>query len=156
MRWTVCIAFLVSTLATTAASAHWQYTKWGMSPEEVVSAAEGRVRLSAGAPDQQVKGLKIGAEGSYSVGSLNLPATFYFDAKGLQVVDLKAENEATCRALDSRLRGEYGVPFASESSFFVKLVWKDQERGNRLEYLQAGDACWLKYTPLATPASSDL
>lgn len=156
MKWSF-VAFLVSAFASSAASAHWQYTKWGMQPAEVVAASEGKVRLSPGRPEQKEDGLEVGGEGAHAVGSSGLPVTFYFNAGGLELVKLTAEGDGVCYALNHRLAGEYGTPFAMDSNpVLLRKTWKDQDRGNQLEYLRIGDTCWLKYRPLSLIPKSEL
>lgn len=153
----VCVVFVTLISSGTPGQAHWQYTKWGMTPQQVEAASTGTVRVSSDNPDKKVEGFTIGNEGSYSVGSIQLSATFYYKSGGLQMVKLSAESDPTCFALGSQLGGQYGEPSAAQNAgFFQKKTWKDGERGNRVEYFSTGDYCTVTYSDLTTPTQSAL
>src|ERR1700678_4322958 len=62
-----------------AAKADWEYTKWGMSPQQVVSAAKNRTRKSSDLhPDSDGNVTKLVAP--YQSGKFSFEAQFGFDA----------------------------------------------------------------------------
>ncbi|MBI5940147.1 MAG: hypothetical protein HY859_06950, partial [Caulobacterales bacterium] len=45
--WTMLAVVVASLLAATPAAADWQWTKWGMTPSEVVSASDGKAKQTS-------------------------------------------------------------------------------------------------------------
>lgn len=139
------------------ALAQWQYTQWGMTPEQVFTASSGAAPLAQGLPEHARDGLTIGNVGTHKIGSSSFPATFFYKAGGLQLVELKGQSDPSCWALGKLLEGEYGKPFASLSSAIMnRLTWKDTSKGNSIEFLNMGDVCWLKYSPIGADSGSGL
>jgi hypothetical protein len=125
-----------------------------MTPDQVVSASEGKAHISAGTLGQQMSKLTVGAEGSHTISGFQFPTVFYFNPEGLQRVQLEGQG-AACYLLERRLVEQYGNPFGVDNSnMAIVKSWKDQEGGNRLRYMRIGDDCDVSYTPAAT--KSDL
>jgi len=76
------IVLLAGAATPRPAAADWEYTKWGMTPEQVVKASSGAVlerkARSAGADS----GLEIRAEGEFVSGPLRFDVSFGFDGNG--------------------------------------------------------------------------
>jgi len=139
--------------------ADWQWTKWGINPEQVLSASDGKARLATEAEtksksikqdDQIIRVAKAFAP--YSLDEMVFGSWFYFNPKtdGLTCVKLVPEKEGSLKALREKLEATYG-PETSEShdklftGFWInKIVWlKDDEitleyggRGTSVEYCQ--------------------
>ena len=86
---------------TSAAQANWQYTKWGMSPEELLALGNGKIVTASpgeAAPNvTEYKGhrgttMTLNAESAFGSGLLiegiSYKAFSYFDATGLFLVAL--------------------------------------------------------------------
>src|ERR1700692_1086680 len=73
------IALALVCCGTSAAKADWAYTKWGMTPGRVVSAAKNRTRKSSDLhPDSDGNVTKLVAP--YQSGKFSFEAQFGFDA----------------------------------------------------------------------------
>lgn len=141
--------------APTQAHANWQYTTWGMSAVELVEVSQGRASLKN--PAAADGDLIIMAEGTHTVGSVQLPASFLFENDKLVKISLRPRGDALCWALSQQLKREYGEPFTNvPSPVMSTTVWLDQAQGNRVEFLAMGDVCFLNYLPLSRPTGSGL
>src|ERR1700678_890561 len=73
------IALALVCCGASAAKADWEYTKWGMSPQQVVSAAKNRTRKSSDLhADSDGNVTKLVAP--YQSGKFSFEAQFGFDA----------------------------------------------------------------------------
>jgi hypothetical protein len=111
-----------ATLATglsSAASADWAYTHWGMSPEQVAAASGGSVKvLDVGKQTRDdADHWVLAAQGSFVEGALNLDVGFTFDTRtnGLKCVMYNATGDDVAN-LKAALVRRYGKP-ASTSSY---------------------------------------
>lgn len=146
------LTILVFAIAATAtsASANWQFTKWGMSPDQVIAASQGRVAvlsdnnsrlMSAG---QHIAKLAM----PYVSGDLDFRASFLFDASNrLAEVRLTLKG-GTTSALRVALEQKYGklLPHGnwhSEDDEIILFVIGER----------SGDVI---YRPLKNPNSSGL
>jgi hypothetical protein len=104
----------------TAASADWQFTKWGMTPEQVQKASKGAA-LETPATERAAKtpinGLQVPLLSMpYTSGDLQLNALFYFDKqRRLARVELEGAKRA-----EQDLRTKYGPPDEVGSSSLLK------------------------------------
>ncbi len=95
------------------ALAHWEYTRWGMTPEQVVQASRGAVRLipPAERPRLPDADLLVAAEGSFAEGPLRLSVRFGFDAReGLALVVYGVAEPGQNAALRAWLIRRHGEP----------------------------------------------
>ena len=73
------IALALACCVTSAAKADWEYTKWGMTPGQVASAAKNRTKKSSDLhPDSDGNVTKLVAP--YQSGKFSFEAQFGFDA----------------------------------------------------------------------------
>jgi hypothetical protein len=158
MRWILLIAAVV---IAAPASAHWQYTRWGMTPAQV-QAANPAVQLGedrgASARDSQVL-----ASARYSASGLTFNARFGFDANGrLNKVSLDLLDRSGCVELNGSLRSVYGEPLPGERMSFAYLArWRDEAGGNMVSLLAIGglssaDTCSLDYRPIRSRSETGL
>jgi hypothetical protein len=114
---TMSVALLVS--SATASRADWEYTKWGMTPEQVAKASQGTVKVIP--PDKRTRDAadqnEMAAEGKYLTEKLALDVGFMFDPAGggLACVMYNALGDDALR-LGKILAGRYGAP-SKESDF---------------------------------------
>ena len=114
--------------APAAAEADWAYTRWGMTPDQVVAASGGTVKMlpSAQRTRNDYDQWELAAEGRYMDGKLGLTVGFTFDTGkgGLKCVMYNALG-ADAEALRLALINRYGKP-SSESSFAAThtLTWR--------------------------------
>lgn len=73
------IALALACCGVSAAKADWEYTKWGMSPQDVLNASNGAAKASSDPrPDSSGNVTKLVAP--YQSGKLSFEAQFAFDA----------------------------------------------------------------------------
>lgn len=148
---------LVSLCATAPAEAHWQYTRWGMTPAQVVAAAKGKVQRADPAADAEMPYGSKEAVGTYDTDGRNLRASFWFKNGKLSRVVLANEDEDTCYAIRRDLLSAYGKSAAQSGRMIETNVWLDRARGNRVQFSNWGTGgCDVIYAPLPTKASSGL
>jgi hypothetical protein len=108
---------LAALFAAIPARADWQYTMWGMTPEQVVAASKGSAHLLA--PDKQktVPPLVSSVEGTFQEGPLALRTVFSFDIKrgGLACVFYGVEDAEQSIAFMDALLKRYGKPTSKTS-----------------------------------------
>src|SRR6195952_3766424 len=110
----ILAAILIVVMLAPAARADWEYTKWGMTPEQVVRASGGHVKLLQGAEQRTVApNMRQSAEGTYSDGSVALQVRFTFDplnGNGLNCVFYAVTDEKQGPALKDLMIKRYGQP----------------------------------------------
>ena len=76
MRSTPWLTAIAALLIGPAAHADWQYTKWGMTPEQVVAASGGKAALLPAARRPRIPPLETAASGEFQDGALELRTAF--------------------------------------------------------------------------------
>jgi hypothetical protein len=142
---------IVSNAAETRAD--WQYTRWGMTPNEVVAASKGTVQL--GKPPEgrtylqdSVTGL---AKGTYQTDGASFAAYFHFDkSSALAKVALERTGGTACAALHGKLGERLGKPDKTiKLTYLLNDAWRDAKRGNLVRYVQVGEhPCTITYDRL--------
>lgn len=121
-------ALSVMTLLAIAspASAHWQFTAWGMSREQVAGAAHGNATGVDPSTRGSVDGDKILLEAPYTAGTFNFTAGFGFDSMDhLDRVHLVLQS-GDAVALRAGLVKKYGDPKHEDSDFDAfggSIIW---------------------------------
>lgn len=125
----------------TAAPAHadWQWTKWGMTPDEVTAASGGKTVINEygrlALTDQMV------------IGGCPFGVSFEFDAKQkLEAVSLRAEKDCYSDMVTA-LTATYGPPI--EDQGYTRL-YADAFKGNQISIIGAYGTTTIKYRPLPT------
>lgn len=134
-----------------AANAHWQFTRWGMTPEAVIAASKGTA--TATTPEERDSqresrsGLAPVLKAPWQSGKFRFTAFFFFEPESeLARISLKLEDPSLALELIGALRGKYGEPDSkSESEVFELLVWRT--RDDQVSCLRVG-------TSLATVTAS--
>lgn len=101
------------TLCATPAAAHWEYTRWGMTQQQVVAASRGAVRALPAAQRRAVPAARMEyrASGEFRSGSMRLTVAFAFDARNGGLVCVSARGDAAQGpALRARLERLFGPP----------------------------------------------
>lgn len=138
------------------ANAHWQYTKWGMTPAQLIAASEGRAEVGSGAKSAQGEDT-LDAKGSFTTGDYNFDADFWFGASGLSMVALKLRDDMQCLSLQRDLLAKYGEPVEFSGGTVQRRMWSDKVASNRVVLITTGlNYCELQYAPVITKASSGL
>jgi hypothetical protein len=159
--------------SASAAKADWQYTKWGMTPQEVVSASKNLAKEGSDShPDSDGNVTKLIAP--YQLGTFSFEAQFGFDAadklssvtlvlddkstdmemdsmddKSMETRDASV-HRGTCRDLEVRLKANYGPPpYSGASHLYAIEKWQDQKNKNNVDYhslYQVG--CYVQYSAI--------
>jgi hypothetical protein len=134
---------LVSLAALGAeARADWQYTRWGMTPEEVVAASRGAVQLGPPPSGKTYPELTGRARGVHTGEGATFDAYFHFDA-GFRLKKIALERTAgtACAILHNNLRAELGPPAQTrrEGDYLVLDTWRDAASGNLVRYIKVAE-----------------
>lgn len=131
MRRTISIALMVAMNAVAPLDAHadWQYTRWGMTPEQVMAASTGQLKPC----DEACKGQDTSIQitrflGPYQSGPFKFTAYMLFnrqsDTLAEVTLDLNQPNDAG--ALVGALKLKYGEPIVDDYSKEMKvIIWCD-------------------------------
>ena len=154
MRWLLVTALLA---VPTSAAADWQYTRWGMTPAQVVAASNGAVELSSGFGGPERRAGAVAAAGRYDAGEFHFTAEFMFRNGGLTGVSLVETGEA-CGRLEYALTDKYGDR-EGRSGTQGLYRWRDPEANTVVEFapsLAGGVTCNLRYLPISHPGNAGL
>lgn len=128
---------LVSALAALVARpqcalANWEYTTWGMTPDQVVAGSHGKASILPSAQRYRDDDAhwEMAVKGSYSDGPVDLDVGFTFDTqgKGLQCVFYNALGQQAAGLKDTLIK-RYGPP-QHEGTFSgtQTLSWKTPDQ----------------------------
>jgi hypothetical protein len=156
---------------TSAAKADWEYTKWGMTPGQVVSAAKNRTRKSSDLhPDSDGNVTKLVAP--YQSGKFSFEAQFGFDAAdrlssvtlvlndksaGMDMamgMDMGADmnmDKGGCHDLQLSVKTAHGPPQGGGSAHMQYSIetWRDQKNKNNVTYtVLDGVGCYVQYSAI--------
>jgi hypothetical protein len=166
------IVLVLACCGVSAAKADWEYTKWGMTPQQVVSASKNLAKEGADLhPDSDGNVTKLVAP--YQSGKFSFEAQFGFDAADrLSSVTLVLKDKSTdmdmdsmemddksmhmhmdqgiCRDLDVSLNTAYGPPpYHGASHLYAIEKWQDEKNKNSVDYhalYQVG--CYVQYSAI--------
>jgi len=143
-----------------AASAHWQYTRWGMTPEKVQSAAKGKLSPVAGQDGCPSCSSVPLLAGDYSAGGQQFRVVFGFtDGKLSQVILAIPATSRTwgCNELYDRLSQNYGAPVShaplTGDGTLPNSRWLDPKQDNTVAFndtSQQNGMCEILYSPIPT------
>jgi hypothetical protein len=142
------LAFLV---LPAPAAAHWEKTKWGMSPQQVrtaMGAAPG-----AGIAGDNMPGYTVGNVGTWAKGTFAFRAVYYYRSNALALVLLQL-NSGDCAVLRRSLVTAHGTPATAQSNaVFESAVWRDEVKSDQISYRRIA-SCTIRYQPLPAAAAS--
>ncbi len=169
---TLAIGTLI--LTTWPSFADWQYTRWGMTPDEVVAASNGAASKPQIAPPK--KGRAVDDEtvkGTYETPSFKFSVGFVFENDKLAAVRLKPMPIDKIYDVGSQLASIYGKPIYDRDErtsggicFLTNRKWRDEKAGNEISY--SSYACiktnisnksligGVSYTPIRSSKSTGL
>jgi hypothetical protein len=161
------IALALVSCGATAVKADWEYTKWGMTPGQVVSAAKNLTRKSSDLhPDSDGNVTKLVAP--YQSGKFSFEAQFGFDAAdrlssvtlvlndksaGMDM-DMGADmnmDQGVCHDLQVSVKTTYGPPQGGGSAHMQYSIetWQDQKNKNNVTYtVLDGVGCYVQYSAI--------
>jgi tetrahydromethanopterin S-methyltransferase subunit H len=163
------IALALVCCGASAAKADWEYTKWGMTPQQVVSAAKNRTKKSSDLhPDSDGNVTKLVAP--YQSGKFSFEAQFGFDATdrlssvtlvlddksaGMDMdMDMGADmnmDQGVCHDLQVSVKTTYGPPQGGGSAHMQYSIetWQDQKNKNNVTYtVLDGVGCYVQYSAI--------
>lgn len=100
-------------LAPGPAEAHWEYTRWGMSLQQVIAASRGAVQALPAGERRAVPAARMEyrATGEFRSGALRLTVAFAFDGRNGGLLCVSARGDAAQGpALRARLERLFGAP----------------------------------------------
>lgn len=157
--WKKIVAGIALILATpNPAAADWQYTKWGMTPDEVIAASNGAASESTPSPDSEPSEIVTLASADYVASGYEFWVSFGFSAdRRLSEVSLSLRDSDKCVYLADALDRRYGRPVSREGGLLTVITWHEPDSGNSSELQVFGDDeiiwCHLVYKPLLGPDS---
>lgn len=127
------------------ALADWQYSRWGMSPQEVVAASNGSASPTNSEPSVQGDTTKE-VIGTYQAAERTFNVSFYFRHQRLDKVILKLYDSEQCQATTRDLLAVYSLPVLASGA---RLEWNDPAKGNYVKMVNVGGYCELQYSRAA-------
>ncbi len=134
------LGVILALFVGSTARADWQYTKWGMTPEEVVAASSEAARPATDEERQKAfirtqPAREPLAVGRYSGGVYDFKAVFYFENRALVEVRLTLAPYADPNGLWAALAGQYGEPIEAKQldkgiTAFKAKRWRDSTNKN--------------------------
>jgi hypothetical protein len=159
------IVLALACCCASAAKADWKYTKWGMSPQQVVSASTNLAREGSDSrPDSDGNVSKLVAP--YQSGKFIFEAQFGFDAADrlssvtLVLNDKSASmhmgadmkmDQGECHDLQVSVNAEYGPPQGGGTADMLYSIetWQDQKNKNSVKYtVLYGTGCFVQYSAI--------
>ena len=153
------LVFALLTLWGQEAFADWQFTRWGMTPDEVSAAARPSVIQAPKHTlfDNADRLLVM----PYVAGEFAFQAEFFFSAKepkGLYSVGLVLKSDQSCWTLESALKANYGLPdtgarlYGSPSLKMTEYwEWVQEEPNLRITLYDVAP-CEVRYRPFKEPS----
>jgi hypothetical protein len=109
----LAVAAAISLALVSQARADWEYTKWGMTPAQVISASHGDAKITPAADryKNEEDHWEMGAEGTYRSGPMTFSVGFAFDTAsgGLTCVYYNLSGDQALLLKDSMIK-KYGAP----------------------------------------------
>lgn len=144
-RFIVALSTFAFSLSPFPAYADWQWTRWGMTPEQVIRASRGSAQITSEQEKTSNRRTQHGRtvseallKSSHQAGSLNLIAWFLFGLDGrLQCVALQARSLADTIRLENELRVTYGTPNRDNSIPLASLRSFQWNRDDIITFYQA-------------------
>jgi hypothetical protein len=142
------IVLALTCWGASTAKADWEYTKWGMTPQQVVGALKNLARESSDRrPDSDGNVTKLVAPDKS--GKFSFEAQFEFDAADrLSAVTLLLTDKSLCHDLQVSVETAYGpVQGGTSTSLYIIENWQDQKNKNSVTYtaLYKSD-CYVHYS----------
>ena len=150
--WAAASTLAASAVACSAlpAAADWQYTQWGMTPDQVKAAS---ADAAVPNPDRKLDagGFAAILTAPYQGAAIPFTAAFLFDTFGkLKVVSLKPVGGIACPVIVQALGTNHGVPEGKTDLLEAKtLRWDDTDNDNLIVYADLGQGdCTIQYSKL--------
>ena len=138
---------------STAANADWEYTKWGMIPDQVIEASNGQAKkIEPLTREYRLRGKWV--RSIHKSAELAFDVVFRFDlnSRGLHKVHLKLQDKSHCDSLASMLKTRYGDSNAKVIMAGWRIFsWNDYKSNLRIRYIEgriggSPVSCGIDYT----------
>ena len=174
------IVLVLACSGAVAAKADWEYTKWGMTPQQVVNASKNMTKESSDlSRDSDGNVTKLVAP--YQGGKFSFEAQFAFDASdklssvtlvlydtsaGLDVhLDMHGDigegmnmyqDLGICHDLDMRINSVYGpATYAGANHRYAIEKWQDSKNKNNVKYTALFDVgCFVQYSVMKSAGTN--
>ena len=139
----ISLGYLVVTTTSAPGWANWEYTRWGMSPEEVAAASSGAVKVLP--QNERLKiasaGLEYAASGTYRDDTLLLNLRFSFDleTKGLECVAYAVQDPAQNALLKETLIKHFGPPQNENGLSAIGMEELSWTEGDHIDFTSMPD-----------------
>lgn len=162
MRYPVAVIFLLTLIGPVAVRADWQYTKWGMTPEQTIAASGGTaVSTTEEEKRSQSPANKSGealVKAPYQSGDFQFNAYFIFRKDRLVAVSLGLKDSTITSAyLLSSIQLKYGKPLSeTRDSAYSVLTWRNQDEQITIMTIGKGESLSINYQALRTADNEGL
>jgi hypothetical protein len=125
-------------------SADWEFTKWGMSLEQVVQASNRQAHPSQGS--------SVLLTQDWQSGRFVFVVSYLFDegtrGQGLTKIQLQLKNTELRKELMADLKRKYGTPRGEIKGRISGPYWENA--GDNINYLTDGNAVTIVYAPVGS------
>jgi hypothetical protein len=124
------IVVMMTTALVSPAAADWQYSRWGMTVDQVATASKGQLRPCTPAlcDKKWTDNEEARLTGDYRSGEFKFSAAAFFSKKAVKLewVDLELKQADQGNALLGALRSKYGEPASRSVTQIMRIeVWRD-------------------------------
>ena len=131
VRWALGLAVALFTHCVLSGSSYadWQYTRWGMSIDDVIVASGGIANPNSNVERESTENLRALLKAPYQAGRFKFNVQFMFDtwSKKLVRVKLVLLDPSLGSELEDAMKNKYGAPILENS---VGTRWRDEENNN--------------------------
>lgn len=140
-----------------SARTNWQYTRWGMTPAEVIAASNGAAHAGSGVQSALGEGT-VDVVGTYDAGGRIFSTAFTFQQGRLASVALWTTDWSQCIPTIKDLQAVYGHPDEyTDGNVVANATWSDRSKNNHIKMrLLSPKYCEVQYSPIASAAASGL
>lgn len=136
----------------------WQYTRWGMTPDQVKTASSGSATENPTAAVQSTRTSDALLVSPFSIGTFRFRVYFLFDhqTRMLDRVSMELLDNALSVELYDRLVAQLGKPAQQETGPLARTArWADRRNRNVILWTTSGNVSTrLQYTELIEPGRS--
>ena len=140
---------------TLPAKADWQYTRWGMTKEEVVSASRSTVFAVTKSEKGNASERQYLLASSYNTAGFSFQVQFFFNKQErLDLITLNLVPLKECESLRLKLTDIYGPPAVTNTEWVGPVSkWWDKPNANVVTLLDSKtiSLCQVMYEPYSQP-----
>lgn len=143
-------------LGSSAASAGWQWTDWGMTEAQVRSASGGAAVPNANR-GEDAGDIRASLAAPFRAAGISTTAYFGFlPDSTLTLVRLVPTQSSDCSSLLGLLKNAYGIPEEVSDGEYLDITrWRDELNGNIVLFMTVvEDDCSVQYRAAAAPGSA--